>query len=131
MAVKSHTPGRRKNLSQLPFNPTDRRGKKYSRFSFRQIANEGDPATVRRPRRTGLRGRIARQAKWCSTCYGEGVDIEVVLLLSIPGERHPAAVRGKAWVVLCTWIAGEGNDVQWLAAERYRLLLDARKQNRL
>src|SRR5262249_28751422 len=35
------------------------------------------------------------------------VDMEVVLLLPVPGKGHLIAIRGKAWGLLRTRIAGE------------------------
>ena len=91
--------------------------------SFRH-ADKTDGASIRRKGRADVLSRVRGQPLGRRGANQLDVDIEVVLLLSVPGKGHLIAVRGKTRGPLRTRIAGEWDllrvrlPVFWQSRER-------------
>ena len=86
--------------------------------------DKADGASIRRKGRADVISRVRGQPHGRRRANQLDVDIEVVLLLPVPGKGHLIAVRGKARGLLRTRIAGErdhfgcGLPVFWQSRER-------------
>ena len=91
-----HTPDSRQ-LRQFPFLAAQRGNAHDGAFSLRDVPEKRDGASVRRPLRLKIGCRIGGETQRLARTDQLNINIEIVVLFSIPAERHLIAVGRETW----------------------------------